>query len=76
MIETAKQARNGVLDKSMTVKEANAVAGNNHTIVTAHRLDLSERIFLADSAETPVPGLERTRAIESRNAKSKKSKAA
>lgn len=49
-IETAKQARDGVLDKSLTVKEANAIAGNNHTIVTAHALDLRERMFLADSA--------------------------
>lgn len=53
-IETARKARDNVLDKSISVREANAVAANNHTIVTAHALTLRERIFLAETATVPL----------------------
>lgn len=50
-IETAKRARDGVLDKTMSVPEANAIAANNHTIVGAYTVDLRERIFIYESGQ-------------------------
>lgn len=53
-IETAKKARDGVLDKSLSVKEANAIAANNHTVTTAHLIDLRERMFAAEGTRIPT----------------------
>lgn len=47
-IATAQLARDGVLKKELTVKEANAVAANNHTIIGAYSFDLRERMFLSE----------------------------
>ena len=54
-IEAAKAARDGVLEKTISVKEANSVAANNQTIITAHAIDLRERIFLADTNIPQIP---------------------
>jgi hypothetical protein len=62
-IASSRLARDAILAKSMTVKEANSVASNNHIIVVAHSLDLRERMFLADyheSQPTPVNVIEAT----------------
>lgn len=48
-IETARIARDRLLSGRMTVKEANSVAANNHTVISAHALDLRERIFVAET---------------------------
>jgi hypothetical protein len=53
-IATAKLARDRLLAKELTVKEANAVTGANHIIVTAHALDLRERIFVAENQQAPT----------------------
>lgn len=54
-IESAKKARDGVLDKSMTVKEANAISNANHGIISCHAIDLRERIFAAETATPALP---------------------
>ena len=47
-IATARHVRDAVLVKTMSIKEANAVTAANHTVITAHALDLRERIFLSE----------------------------
>lgn len=39
------------MDKEISVKESNSVYNHNHTIITAHAVDLRERMFLAESAQ-------------------------
>lgn len=50
VIATARAARDALIAGTVTVKEANSIAANNHTIVAAHALDLRERIFLFETA--------------------------
>jgi len=46
---TAKEARRMVMNKDISVKEANAVAAQNTTILQAHQIDLRERMFRWES---------------------------
>ncbi len=45
VIETSRRARDAVLAETLSVKAANSVAAHNHAIVSAHALDLRQRIF-------------------------------
>ena len=47
-IETARQTRKRLLAGLISVKEANAVAGQNHTVISAYAVDLRMRIFAPD----------------------------
>jgi hypothetical protein len=56
VIDSAKRAREYVVSgfdnndanaRSLRVKEANGIAAQNHAIISAHALDLRERIFAA-----------------------------
>lgn len=48
VIRTSQEARQSLVDRAIDVKTANAVAKLNGTIVTAHAIDLRERIFAAE----------------------------
>ena len=47
-IATAKIARQALVDRQMSVKEANAITAANHTIISAYALDLRERMFASE----------------------------
>jgi hypothetical protein len=53
VIQTAKKASDGVLAKTVTPTDANAVASNNRTILAAHAEDLRERIYVARHQKGP-----------------------
>lgn len=50
-IQTARASRDQLLDGKLSVAEANAITGANHIIISAHALDLRERMFLADVSD-------------------------
>jgi hypothetical protein len=56
-IATAKKARDALLEGKMSVKEANAVTGANHTIISAYALDLRERMFFAEQQGRRIAGI-------------------
>jgi hypothetical protein len=53
-IATARAARDRVLDQSLPVQVANAVAANNATIVTAHALNLRMQLFEAERRQDNI----------------------
>jgi hypothetical protein len=57
-IDMAKIARKGLIEKTMDVRRANAIASQNHAILSAHAIDLRERIFIAQSARNSYPAIE------------------
>jgi hypothetical protein len=50
-ITTLKRARDELLARTMSVREANAVSAANHAIISAYALDLRERIFIGEQAQ-------------------------
>jgi hypothetical protein len=52
VIQYAKTVRERVMDKSIPVREANAVNAANHLVLSAHALHLRERMFSAETAVT------------------------
>lgn len=53
IIEVSKSVRNGIADKTITVKEGNTINHANHLIISAHVLDLRERMFLQEIQQPP-----------------------
>lgn len=47
-VESAKRTRARLMAGQVSVKEANAVAGQNHTVISAYAVDLRIRIFAPD----------------------------
>lgn len=50
VIASAKENRQAVIEGERSVKEANAINGANHQIVSVYTLDLRRRIFEAEQA--------------------------
>lgn len=48
IIETARATRGALRDGKISVKEANAIGLQNHSIISVYALDLRERMFAAD----------------------------
>ena len=56
VIASSKLARDGVMNKTLSVKDANSIASQNNNVISAHALDLRTNIYLAES-ESRIPGL-------------------